>query len=60
MLDKRSIAYNMPDVLELLVMKGKVLGVDVYRGYARCATWPIYQKQTYLIKRPTLLELSAT
>lgn len=35
MLDQSSTKANIPDILELPVMKGKVLGVDVYRGYAR-------------------------
>lgn len=35
MSEKKSIPYKMPDILELFVMKGKVLGVDFYRGYAR-------------------------
>lgn len=35
MSEKKSVSYKIPDILELLVMKGKVLGVDVYRGYAR-------------------------
>jgi DGQHR domain-containing protein len=34
MIDQSSVQSGMPDSLELLVMKGKVLGVDVYRGYA--------------------------
>jgi len=35
MSERRLIKSGMPDFLELQVMCGKVLGVDVYRGYAR-------------------------
>jgi DGQHR domain-containing protein len=35
MLETEPIETDMPDVLELQVMSGRVLGVDVYRGYAR-------------------------